>query len=396
MGSRFFTQVEQAAFCTNHLVPGIGFSDDPLLQGRNFSYFDTQISRLGVNFQEIPVNRPVCPVMNFNRDGALRHKINRGTVNYWPNRFSANPPAKPEDGAYIDYPEKVSGIKARATSPKFKEHISQAELFVNSMSEAERLHMINAISFELDHCDDPVVYNRMTGRLAEVDLKLAQAVAEMVGGEMPMEAGRTAHGKKAPGLSMLEYKPATLTIATRRIAIIIADGFDWLAFSAVQAAAKAAQATPIVIGTKRGPIASANGRGDVKPDHHLEGFRSTLVDAVFIPGGEQSVKTLTKNGRALHWVREAFGHLKAIAATGEAVDFVRTAIALPEVTLSSATEVGDSLGVVTLRHVAPESFGDAIQIAQGAKGFLERFFYAVSQHKNWDRELQGLSTQVAF
>lgn len=121
----YFTQTEQVAFCTSHVPNGIGFSDDPLLQGRNFSYFDTQLSRLGINWQELPVNRPICPVMNNNRDGQGRHRISKGTVNYWPNRFEAVPPAKHSEGGYYDYPEKVAGIKARMNSKKFKEHITR-------------------------------------------------------------------------------------------------------------------------------------------------------------------------------------------------------------------------------------------------------------------------------
>ena len=126
----FFTEVEQVAFATSHIVPGIGFSDDPLLQGRNFSYFDTQISRLGVNWEEIPINRPVCPVMNFNRDGKMRHTISKGKINYWPNRFDAVPPHPEKSTALIDYPEKIVGIKARLNSPKFKEHFKQARVSI--------------------------------------------------------------------------------------------------------------------------------------------------------------------------------------------------------------------------------------------------------------------------
>lgn len=118
----YFTQTEQAAFCTAHMPPGIGFSDDPLLQGRNFSYFDTQLSRLGVNWQEIPINRPVCPVMNFHRDGAKRQRITPGKINYWPNRESLLPAATPAEGAYHDYPEKVVAMKQRLHSVKFAEH----------------------------------------------------------------------------------------------------------------------------------------------------------------------------------------------------------------------------------------------------------------------------------
>ncbi|EAA26998.1 catalase-1 [Neurospora crassa OR74A] len=391
----FFPQTEQIAFCTSHVVNGIGFSDDPLLQGRNFSYFDTQISRLGVNFQELPINRPVCPVMNFNRDGAMRHTISRGTVNYYPNRFDACPPASLKEGGYLEYAQKVAGIKARARSAKFKEHFSQAQLFYNSMSPIEKQHMINAFGFELDHCEDPVVYGRMVQRLADIDLGLAQTIAEMVGGEAPTTTNHPNHGRKTINLSQTEFPPATPTIKSRRVAIIIADGYDNVAYDAAYAAISANQAIPLVIGPRRSKVTAANG-STVQPHHHLEGFRSTMVDAIFIPGGAKAAETLSKNGRALHWIREAFGHLKAIGATGEAVDLVAKAIALPQVTVSSEAEVHESYGVVTLKKVKPESFTDAVKIAKGAAGFLGEFFYAIAQHRNWDRELDGLHSMIAY
>ncbi|KAK0631039.1 catalase-like domain-containing protein [Bombardia bombarda] len=392
----FFTQTEQIAFCTSHVVPGIGFSNDPLLQGRNFSYFDTQLSRLGVNWQELPINRPVCPVMNFNRDGAMRHTITKSTVNYWPNRFEHNKPASHEEGGYVEYAEKVAGIKARARAPKFKEHFSQAQLFWNSMSKVEQNHILNALAFELDHCEDPVVYGRMVQRLADIDLGLAQAACEMVGGEMPMEATRANHGRKAPGLSQVEFPGVTPTIASRRVAILVADGYDKVAYGAAYAAISAGLAVPLVIGPRRAKVTAAGGGHEVTPHHHLEAFRSTMVDAIFIPGGEQSVRTLSKNGRALHWIREAFGHLKAIGATGEAVDLVQSTIGLSEVQVSATGDVHESYGVVTLKQVKPESFAEAVKIAKGAAGFLDNLFYAIAQHRNWDRELDGLNTQIAY
>ncbi|KAL2019057.1 hypothetical protein VTK56DRAFT_10161 [Thermocarpiscus australiensis] len=391
----FFTQVEQIAFCTSHVVPGIGFSDDPLLQGRNFSYFDTQISRLGINWEELPINRPVCPVLNFNRDGAMRHTITKGTVNYWPNRFQACPPATHEEGGYVEYAERMAGVKARMRGEKFKDHFSQAQMFWNSMSEIEKRHITNAFAFELDHCEDPVVYSRMVQRLADIDLGLAQAVAELVGAEAP-KTGRPNPGRKAPAVSQTEFPGASPTIASRRIAIIVADGYDQVAYSAAYAAISAGLAIPLVIGPKRSKITAANDAGSTQPHHHLEGFRSTMVDAIFIPGGEGSVRTLAKNGRALHWIREAFGHLKTIGATGEAVDLVNKAIGLPEVSVSDSGEVQDSYGVVTLRDVKPVSLRHAVQVAKGATGFMEQFFWNISQHRNWDRELAGLHTQVAY
>ncbi|KAL7959275.1 catalase-like domain-containing protein [Trichoderma compactum] len=395
----FFTQTEQAAFCTSHIVPGIGFSDDPLLQGRNFSYTDTQLSRLGTNWQELPINKPVCPVMNFNRDGAMRHTISKGKVNYWPNRFEAQPPATKEEGGYVDYPERVVGIKERAKSAKFKDHFSQAQLFFNSLSQVEKSHMLAAFSFELDHCDEPIVYERLVKRLADIDLGLAQSVGKMVGGAVPDKAGQTNHGKKAKGLSQMEYLPGEPIIASRRIAIIVADGYDPIAFNAIYGAIQGAKAIPLVIGTHRSETFadedSQSGKGIV-PDHHLEGQRSTMFDALFVPGGKQAIETLSKNGRALHYIREAFGHLKPIGATGEGVLLVEKALQLPTVVTSSDNEAVESYGVVTLKSVHPERLGELVSAAKNAKGFLDKFVYAISVHRCWEREIDGLSTMVAY
>ncbi|KAF9731085.1 catalase A [Paraphaeosphaeria minitans] len=396
----YFTQTEQVAFATGHLVPGIGFSDDPLLQGRNFSYQDTQLSRLGINWEELPINKPVCPVMNHNRDGAMRHTITKGTVNYWPNRFQSVPPATKAEGGYVDYEEKVAGIKTRLRSKKFQEHKNQAELFYNSMSEPEKTHMMNAFAFELDHCDDPIVYERMTQRIAEIDLDLAKSVAEMVGGEPPKESSRPKHNKKAKGLSQLDFAPAKPTIATRMIAIMIADGYDAIAYNGIKAALTAAGALPFTIAPRRNKIFAAGedkstGKG-VVADHHLEGMRSTMFDSVFVPGGAESVATLRKNGRAIHWVREAFGHLKAIGATGEAIQFVKDACDLPGMDFSTSGEVVDSYGVVTASQVTPQSFKEAIQMAKGAMDFVDAYTFAISQHKNFDRETAGLNAMVAY
>lgn len=396
----YFTETEQVAFCTSHVVPGIGFSDDPLLQGRNFSYFDTQISRLGINWQELPINKPVCPVMNFNRDGGMRHTIAKGKINYWPNRFEVQPAATEKEGGYVEYPAQVKGIKTRGKSHKFKEHFNQAQLFYNSMSEIEKSHIKAALSFELDHCDDPIVYERMSKRLADIDLDLAKSVSTMVGGPSPPPSSRPNHGKKTKGLSQLEFMPAQATIATRKVAILIADGYDPIAFAAIVAALKMAQAIPVVLGPRRSAIYAANedrasGKG-VVPDHHFEGQRSTLFDAIVLPGGKESVATLVKMGRVTHYIREAFGHLKTIAATGEAVDLVKNAIQLDGVQLSQDSDVTESYGVVTLRDAKPGSLREVIHVGKSAKHFLDKTFFSISQHRCWDRELNGLSSQVAY
>lgn len=401
----FFPQTEQVAFCTSHVVPGIDFSDDPLLQGRNFSYFDTQISRLGPNWQELPINRPVCPYLSLvNRDGAMKHRITKGTVNYWPNRFEAAPPAKPGEGGFSSYPQQTVGIKKRGLSDKFREHHNQAQLFYNSMTPVERLHMKKALSFELDHCDDPTVYERLAGhRLAEIDLGLAQTVAEMVGAPVPSKQLRQNHGKTAYHLSQTDFTPQKPTIASRRIAILIGDGYDPIAFSALKTAILAASALPFVIGTRRSAI-YAEGENKttskgVIPDHQYDGQRSTMFDATFIPGGSH-VKQLQNNNQLRYWVQESFGHLKAIGATGEATDFVRQNLATVDglqVATPAKAEPLDWYGVVTARAVQkPETFREGVRIAKDATDFVGKFFYAVAQHRNFPREMDGLSTQVAF
>ncbi|KAK5627799.1 hypothetical protein RRF57_003514 [Xylaria bambusicola] len=396
----YFTQTEQVAFCTAHIVPGIAQSDDPLLQGRSFSYFDTQLSRLGINWQELPINKPVCPVMNFNRDGQGRHTITKGTVNYWPNRFEARPPATYQEGAYQDPPFSVQGIKARTKSAKFREHYNQAQLFYNSLTPPEKNHVAAAFAFELDHCDDPIVYKRVSHRLADIDLELAQTVAEMVGGTKPTKASRTNHGRTAKNLSQTEIQPEKPTIASRRVAIILADGFDKVAYDAITTTLKASSALPFTIAPRRSeiyPVGADKTPGNgVQPDHHLEGMRSTMFDAIFVPGGARAVQTLMKSGRAIHWIREAFGHLKAIGASGEAVQLLSHAIALPEIQLSKGDKAVESYGVVTIGKISPDSLKGAVTIAKEGTGFVQKFWYQIAQHKNFDRELEGLNSQVAY
>ncbi|PAV19505.1 catalase [Pyrrhoderma noxium] len=400
----YFTQTEQVAFCTSHVVPGIGFSNDPLLQGRNFSYFDTQISRLGINWEELPINRPVCPYMNFNRDGAMRHRISKGTVNYWPNRFEQLPPVSVKGGGYEHHPDKVSGFKERTRGTKFAEHWTQAQLFYNTLSEVEKDHLISAISFELSHCDDPTVYKTATLRLNDIDHDLAKRVAINIGGPIPDKPGRTNHGRKTIRLSQFDFLPKTPTIKSRRIAFLIADGFDLGVVEAVRVAVSASGALPFFIGPRRGdiyPKGQTPGKGEgLFVDHHFEGQRSTLFDALFIPGGLEHVRTLASNGRAIHWVLEAFGHLKAIGAVGEAVDFLREAVRLPGIQFAP-TDQGETVttdfGIVTASIIRPpSSLSEGLNIVKDASDFITAFAYEISQHKCFDRETSGLASRVAF
>lgn len=213
-------------------------------------------------------------------------------------------------------------MKARIRGTKFQEHFNQAQLFYNSLTEYEKQHLINAISFELSHCDDPVVYESYTKVLNNIDFELARQVAINVGGVVPEQPTRKNHGQSTRTLSQLYYAPKEPTIKSRRIAILVADGFDMAQVEGLRAAIKAGSATSWVIGPRRGWVypegaVVGSGKGGVWADHHYEGQRSTLYDAFIVPGGAKSAQALAENGRTIHWIREAFGHCKAIGAIGE-------------------------------------------------------------------------------
>jgi catalase len=241
--------------------------------------------------------------------------------------------------------------------------------------------------------------------MQDIDLKLAQNVSLLVGAPVPKEQGRPNHGKSSKALSQTYYMPEEPTIATRRVAILIADGFDKATVKAMQTALKAANAFPFVIGPRRSTIYAegeekgASGAG-IKPDHHLEGMRSTLFDALFIPGGKDHAETLKKNGRAVHWVREAFAHCKALGATGEGVELVKTAVtsAVPQIKVADAGDKGvtESYGVVTAGKGDTSSIIEKVKMLKEAKDFAGAFFYSISRHRHFDREMDGLTSMVAY
>ena len=336
--------------------------------------------------------------MNFNRDGQGRHTITKSKVNYWPNRFDANPPTGFGNGALDHYLAEESGMKARKLTDKWTDYLSQAQLFYNSMSSIEKRHITNAFAFELDHCDEPLVYERLASRLTEIDYSLAAAVAEKVGAPTPTKQTRPNPGHKAPGLSQLEYLPSVPTIKSRRIAILIADGYDAASYDAVKAAILAQSALPFTISTKRQEVKALNGTSSTKPDHFLNGQRSTMFDAVFVPGGEESIKTRSAIGLARFYVREAFAHLKPIGATGEGIKLVDLALREAEsVKLASdgSTDVVEWYGVVTAHKPdTGSSAKDTVKISKEAKDFTSQFFYQIGMHRNFARELDGHVDQV--
>jgi len=332
-------------------------------------------------------------------------RITKGKVNYWPNRFSAGPPIPLDHGGYIDFAQKVNGIKARARGEKFKEHFNQAELFLNSLTEYEKRHVINSFTFELSHCDDPLVYESYTKVLSNVNLDLAKAVAANVGGHINESVTRRSHGQKSVSLSQSYYVPKKPTIKSRRIAILVADGFNQLEVDAIRAMLKAGGAISYLIGPRRSkvyPAGQKEGDAGVFVDHNFEGQRSTLFDALLIPSGKASAEALTSSGRCIHWVREAFGHLKAIGAIGEGVEVVTRALKLdvPQVSFASPgdSSVTASYGVVTTgKYSITSAVTDVLEIASGGdKGFVSNFAFEISQHRCYERDLDGLASQVAY
>lgn len=390
-----FAETEQVAFCTQNIVPGIDFSNDPLLQGRNHSYLDTQLTRLGgPNFVEIPINRPRCPVFNNQRDGFGRQKISTDKVNYYPNRFGYPAPATPAQGGFSSYPEKMQGIKERARGPKFQEHFQQATLFYNSLSPLEKNRLVETASFELGKCDDESVPAAQLKILVQIDADLAKKVAEKLGVAAPAPPpGWKNHGKTAKGLSMEDYPKGD--ISTRKIAVLVADGFDGEQFAAISAALKAKGAIPLLV-APRGYVKNAAGVS-VKADFTILTCKSTLFDAVFIPGGHSASSFLPTQGNYIGFVNEAYRHFKAIGAVAEGVAFLK-ACTLPGIKLTNGTEVVDDQGVVTsgavfegyaktAEGIVGSTITGAVTGAVGSAGVIASFINAVGQHRFWARDV---------
>jgi len=369
----YFSETEQVAFCTHHVVPGIGFSNDPLLQGRNHSYLDTQISRLGgPNFQEIPINRPVCPVTNNQRDGAHRMTINKGKVNYFPNRFGCPMVAPASQGGYVHEPTMVHGPKIRARGPKFAEHFNQARMFYNSLALWEKDHVIKSYSFELGHVDDMGVREKMIQRLNCVDLDLAQQVATNIGVKPPTTFDGNAHDLKSEKLSQANQPKDS--IATRKIAFLVGPGYSSAQLKTVRAALATAGATTIVVGPTKGE----QGKGD-DAQFTFESCKSVLFDGIVLVGGTQWEK-LGQKGEVIQFVNETFKHCKPIGAIEEGVDFLRKFGFLGVALAGPGEQVSTSQGVVTTMKFSP-----AITEISGTISWGKELFNAIAAHRHFER-----------
>jgi catalase len=362
----YFAETEQVAFHTGNLVPGINVSDDPLLQGRMFSYVDTQLTRLGgPNFHEIPINRPVCPVHNMNRDGFHRQTIAKGRINYEPSSIDA-PPIKEVpvgQGGFSSYPEVVSGPKVRHRSETFSDHYSQATLFWQSQTPVEQQHIVEALQFELGKLNVGAVRMRMLANLVNVDRELAARVAGVLGVAVPAPSPRVGNKRypPSPSLSMIA-RGNPKSVVGRQVAVLAADGVDIVGLQAFKTALVNAGATMRIVSPHLGSLRGAAG-DSIAVDHLLVTMPSVVFDAVCVAGGAASVAALRGSGDAVHFVREAYKHAKPIAGLGEASDF-----------LVAAGVIASATGAAP----AGVSVGAAGKVANG-------FLADLSMHRLWDR-----------
>ncbi|MBP6311760.1 MAG: catalase [Flavobacteriales bacterium] len=372
----FFAETEQVAFDPGHLVPGIDFSNDPLLQGRLFSYPDTQLTRLGgPNFNEIPINRPVNPMHNNQRDGHMRQTINKSHINYEPNTLGGGCPfqAGMKSGGFISFPEPMEDMKVRAKSAKFMDHFSQAKLFFNSQSGPEKDHIINALRFELAKVETPAVRERMIGMLAYVDHHLATSVADAFDMEVPDVKGPINQSIPAdtPPVDVQPYDEDLVvqrskalsmantikdTIRTRRVGILAdADG---------AAEAKALKSALEKEGAMVKVIAPKMSKG---VDQTLMTSTSVVFDAIVVVN-----KAPWKDyPDAKDFVSDAHRHAKAIALIGDADQ------------LFDFWGMGDAKDVPGIVH------------GSSGKAVTKEFIAAVAAHRHWEREKDPVSAMKA-
>ncbi|MFV8369375.1 catalase [Flavobacterium sp. LB2R40] len=383
----FFAETEQVAFHPGHIVPGIDFTNDPLLQGRLFSYTDTQLSRLGSpNFHEIPINRTIAPMYNNQRDGHMRQEINVGRVSYHPNSLGGGCPfqAKIEEGGFTSFNERIDAQKVRDRSESFSDHFSQATLFFNSQTQTEKNHIINALRFELGKLETVAIQIRMLGLLSQIDLGLATKVAEGLGmkvpksPEKPMNHGVGANADKqkyepkkviqsveaSDALSMLKNKTVSKTIVTRQVAFLCSEGTDRASINALKAALEKEGASMKIIAPHLGTI-KANDGSEIKVDQSFLIASSVLFDAVYIPGGKNTA-FLSSKPEAIEFINEAYKHCKVIGAD-EAEIFTKTNV-------KDVLDTRDSKDGIILNGSKED------------KNFTKSFINAMEQHRFWDRE----------
>ena len=384
----FFAETEQVAFHPGHVVPGIDFTNDPLLQGRLFSYTDTQLSRLGSpNFHEIPINRTISPMHNNQRDGHMRQEIPIGRVSYHPNSLGGGCPfqAKIDEGGFSSFNERIDAHKVRDRSASFSDHFSQATLFYQSQTDTEQEHIIKALTFELGKVETVAIRERMLGLLSRVDPILVSKVAKGLGlktprtVEQPLNHGVGADAdpsKHEPSfvkssidtsnaLSMLKSEVGKDTIVTRQIAFLCAEGVNAESVQNMKTALKNAGAVVKVVAPHLGTIISEEGT-EIPVDQSYLTAASVLFDAVFVPAGK-GILALKNNLEVKEFLNDAYKHCKFIAAEGHGIEI------LPFVNNNDKDRSILDVGILV-----SDQLGDEYLAAS--------FIDALAKHRFWERE----------
>ena len=327
MPDNFFAETEQVAFMTQNVPPGVDFSNDPLLQGRNFSYLDTQIKRLGsTNFTHLPINAPKCPFHHFQQDGHMAMRNPVGRVNYQPNSFGEGPRESPQRG-FRSFPEAIDGQKVRLRAASFADHYSQARQFFNSQAAPEQKHIGMALTFELSKVETPVIRERMISHLLNIDEGLAETVADKLGiKELPKPADAAVAPRDdlepSPALSILANGPDSF--AGRKVGVLVSPGADASLLKKLRTAIEKEGATVEVIAPKVGGVEAADGTM-IAAKHMIDGGPSVLFDAVALVLSEEGAERLTGEAAARDFVADAFAHCKFIAFTPGAAPLLRQA-----------------------------------------------------------------------
>ncbi len=327
MPDNFFAETEQVAFMTQNVPPGVDFSNDPLLQGRNFSYLDTQIKRLGsTNFTHLPINAPKCPFHHFQQDGHMAMRNPVGRVNYQPNSFGEGPRESPQRG-FRSFPEPMDGQKVRLRAASFADHYSQARQFFNSQAAPEQKHIGMALTFELSKVETPVIRERMISHLLNIDEGLAETVADKLGiKELPKPADAAVAPRDdlepSPALSILANGPDSF--AGRKVGVLVSPGADGSLLKKLRTAIEKEGATMEVIALKVGRVEAADG-SLIAAKHMIDGGPSVLFDAVALVLSEDGAERLAGEAAARDFVADAFAHCKFIAFTPGAAPLLRKA-----------------------------------------------------------------------
>jgi catalase len=362
----FFAETEQVAFCTQNIVPGIDFTNDPLLQGRNFSYLDTQLKRLGgPNFTHLPINAPKCPIHNFQQDGHMAMRNPRGRANYEPNSWPGEDGGPREDPArgFVSYAAEEAGHKRRLRAESFADHYSQARQFYLSQSDVERRHIAAAFTFELSKCETERIRARMVAGLRNVHAELAQAVADGLGlAELPepLPAAREPRTDLpgSPALSILANGPDSF--AGRKLGVLVTEGADAELLAQLRAEAERRAVDVELIAPKVSGVTLGDGSA-VKADEKLDGAPSVLYDAVVILANEEGAQQLAELPPARDFVNDAFAHCKFI---GHAPD---------------ATALFEAVGLA-------EKLDEGV-IALNGNGSVAELLDTCARLRHWDREL---------